>query len=54
MGWERSNLPGALHMSPRHDCPPPFEAAPNTSHIRLSGHRAINRTKRKVPPDVII
>lgn len=54
MGWERRSLPGVLHMSPCHSCPPTFEAAPSTSHIRLGGHRGINRTKRRAPPDVIV
>lgn len=35
-------------MPPGHDCPPTLEAAPGVSHIKLSGHRAIDRTEKRV------
>lgn len=50
MGWEKSHLPGAPQMSPCHNWPPnygpPSEAAPSDSHVRLSGHRATDKTEK--------
>lgn len=54
MGWEKSHLPGAPQMSPCHNWPPTSEAAPSDSHVRLSGHRAIDKTERRVQPEVLI
>lgn len=41
-------------MPPGHDCPPTLEAVPGVSHIKLSGHRAIDRTEKRVQSDVLI
>lgn len=52
-GWDRSILPDAFHMSHVMTVPT-SEAAPSTSHMRLSKHRAKDRTERRVQPDDII